>query len=252
MLIVLPPSETKRDGGADARLDLASLRFAKLRPRRAELVRAVRTLARDPSATIAALKLGRTQHDEVIRNRRVTLSPTMPALDRYTGVIFDALDAPTLSSAARAFAGEHLIIQSALFGPIGALDAIPAYRLSHDSRLPSEVLTSGSLKKHWAPLGSRALAGEPGLLLDFRSEGYVALSPVDARPNSYFLRVVTAGDDGAVRALNHFNKHAKGELTRALLESGVDFATIGEIIDWARLSGLDLAQTGEGEISLTV
>lgn len=252
MLIVLPPSETKRDGGTDARLDLASLRFAKLRPRRAELVRAVRTLARDPSATIAALKLGSTQHDEIARNRRVTLSPTMPALDRYTGVLFDALDAPTLSSSARAFAGEHLIIQSALFGPIGALDPIPAYRLSHDSRLPAGFLASGSLKKHWAPLGSRALAGERGLLLDFRSEGYVALSPVDARPDSHFLRVVSAGDDGTVRALNHFNKHAKGELTRALLQTGIDFASIDEVIDWARSEGFDLTQTGRAEISVTV
>lgn len=176
----------------------------------------------------------------------------MPALDRYTGVLFDALDASTLSSSARVFAGEHLIIQSALFGPIGALDAIPAYRLSYDSRLPAELLASGSLKKHWAPLGSRALAGEPGLLLDFRSEGYVALSPVDARPKSYFLRVVSAGDDGTVRALNHFNKHAKGELTRALIEAGSNFASIDDVINWARAEGFNLAQSGRAEISLTV
>ncbi|MCU1480160.1 MAG: Peroxide stress protein YaaA, partial [Subtercola sp.] len=28
----------------------------------------------------------------------------MPAIDRYTGVVFDALDAPTLSASAREFA----------------------------------------------------------------------------------------------------------------------------------------------------
>ena len=235
----------------DARLDVASLRFAKLRPRRAELVRAVRTLARDSSATITALKLGPTQHDEITRNRRVTLSPTMPALDRYTGVVFDALDAATLTPSARSFAGDHLIIQSALFGPIGALDAIPAYRLSHDSRVPSALLASGSLKKHWAPLGSRALAGEPGLLLDFRSEGYVALSPVDDRPKSFFLRVVTAGPDGTVRTLNHFNKHVKGELTRALLDAGIEFETIDEV--WGGSgAGFDLAVTGSAELTLTL
>ncbi|GGF25565.1 peroxide stress protein YaaA [Subtercola lobariae] len=231
----------------DARLDLASLRFAKLRPRRAELIRAVRTLARDPEATIAALKLGRTQHDEISRNRRLTLSPTMPALDRYTGVLFDAIDAPSLTPAARQFAGQHLIVQSALFGPIGALDHVPAYRLSHDSRVPGFAL-----KKHWAPGGSRALADEPGLLLDFRSEGYVALSPVDARPNSYFLRVNAVGPDGEVRALNHFNKTAKGRLTRALLEAGLDFDTVDDAVDWARGAGFALGRTAPAEITLTV
>ncbi|MEF2978212.1 YaaA family protein [Subtercola sp. YIM 133946] len=247
MLVVLPPSETKRDGGTDDRLDVSSLRFARLRPRRAELVRAVRTLARDREATIAALKLGRTQYDEIDRNRRLTLSPTMPALDRYTGVVFDAIDAPTLTADALGFAGEHVVIQSALFGPIGALDRIPAYRLSHDSRLPGV-----SLKKHWGPGGSRALLDEPGLLLDLRSEGYVALSPVNDRPNSYFLRVLTVGDDGAVRALNHFNKTAKGRLTRALLDAGISFDAVDDLIDWARAAGFDLTRSGPAELSLVV
>jgi cytoplasmic iron level regulating protein YaaA (DUF328/UPF0246 family) len=247
LLVVLPPSETKRDGGEDDRLDVGSLRFSRLRPRRAELVRAVRTLARDPEATISALKLGRTQHDEIARNRRVTLSPTMPAIDRYTGVVFDALDAPTLSASAREFAGEHLVIQSALFGPIGALDRVPAYRLSHSSRVPGI-----SLKNHWAAGGSRALAEQPGLLLDFRSEGYVALSPVDDRANSFFLRVFAVSDDGAVRALNHFNKAAKGQLTRAMLDAGIDFDSVDDLVQWARTAGFDLVRSGPAEISLTV
>ena len=60
----------------------------------------------------------------------------MPAIDRYTGVLFDALDAPSLDADAREFARETVVVHSALFGLVGALDEIPAYRLSHDSRLP--------------------------------------------------------------------------------------------------------------------
>ena len=89
---------------------------------------------------MAALKLGRTQASEVDRNRALTSSPTMPALDRYTGVLYDALDAPTLAPAAREFAGRHVLWHSARFGPVGALDLVPAYRLSHDSRLTGHPL----------------------------------------------------------------------------------------------------------------
>ncbi|TIH34525.1 YaaA family protein [Subtercola vilae] len=248
MLVLLPPSETKRDGGALDRLDLSSLSFAGLKTRRAELVRAVRLLARDADATIAALKLGRTLGAvEVERNRRLTLSPTMPALDRYTGVVFDALSAESLPVAARQFAGAHVAVHSALFGPIRVGDSIPAYRLSHDSRVPGLPL-----KKHWAAAASAVLAREPGLLLDFRSEGYVALGPVDARPNTHFLRVFSVGTDGKRRALNHFNKKAKGELTRALVLAGVDFASVDELLAWAPGAGFDLRLTPDGDLALMV
>ena len=250
MLILLPPSETKRDGGTDDRLDLSSLSFPKLKTRRAELVRAVRSLARDAAATAAALKLSPALAAvEVARNKRLTLSPTMPVLDRYTGVVFDAFDAPTLSPDARDFALSHVGVHSALFGPLLAGDSIPAYRLSHDSRVPALPVP---LRKYWAAGASAALAAHPGLLLDFRSEGYVALGPVDARPNSFFLRVYSEGPDGSRRALNHFNKSAKGRLTRALVDSRIDFASIDDLVGWAPSAGFDLRISGPSELALTV
>jgi cytoplasmic iron level regulating protein YaaA (DUF328/UPF0246 family) len=305
LLILLPPSETKRDGGTDDRLDLSSLGFPKLKTRRADLVRAVRALARDPLAAASALKLSPgLAAVEVERNRRLTLSPTMAVLDRYTGVVFDGLDAPSLPPAARAFALEHVGVHSALFGPVLAGDRIPAYRLSHDSRVPAvaaspvgatrptvpvpptgaapstgvapslgaapsvgaassvgagpsvgaapRMAPTLSLKKHWAGAVSAALSAHPGLLLDFRSEGYVALGPVDARPNSYFLRVFTVGPGGERRALNHFNKKAKGELTRALVLAGIDFAAVDDLIAWADSAGFDLRLSAPGELTLTV
>src|SRR4030095_5058044 len=135
MLLLLPPSETKRDGGGGGALDLASLSHAGLTELRAELVERVTTLAGDHDAAMRALKLGPRQAPEVERNRRLRDSPTMPAIDRYTGVLFDALDASSLSNAARSFAGDTVLVHSALFGLVGALDPIPAYRLSHDSRV---------------------------------------------------------------------------------------------------------------------
>jgi cytoplasmic iron level regulating protein YaaA (DUF328/UPF0246 family) len=244
MLILLPPSETKRTGGQDPRLAVASLRFPGLSALRRALVKDVALLARDKDASMFALKLGPRLADEVGRNLVLDRSPTMPALDRYTGVLYDALDASSLSLEARAFAGEHLVIHSALFGPVSALDGIPAYRLSHDSRLPGI-----QLKRYWSQAVSREL-GNHRLILDLRSEGYVGLGPVAGNPQAFFLRVVTVGPDGTVRAVNHFNKSAKGLFVRQLLIEGRDFDSVDELLAWAESTGIGLTLGGLGELVL--
>lgn len=247
MLVLLPPSETKRSGGGFLPLELESLSFPALTARRRVLVHALAELAGDPDATVRALKLGRTQLAEVGRNAALRSSATTPVIDRYTGVLYDALAADTLSADARAFAGRHLLVHSALLGPVGGLDRVPAYRLSHDSRLPGLPL-----KKHWASDVSAVLEGAGGLLLDLRSEGYVALGPAARHDQRYFLRVVTEGADGRTRALNHFNKQAKGVLTRALLENGQDFGTVDELIAWAGAAGIILRPGSGSELELVV
>lgn len=245
MLILLPPSETKKQGGTGRSLSLDLLRFPALTTARRALTDDVVALSADTAAAVVALKLGPKQHAEVEANRVLWESPTLPALDRYTGVLFDALDAGTLSAGARAFAGRHLVIHAALLGPVGALDPIPAYRLSHDSRVPGRPL-----KRHWRAVVESSLAAVPGLVLDLRSEAYVALGPAPA--GAHFLRVLTENPGGVRRALNHFNKKAKGEFTRALLEAGIVFGTADELLAWAPTAGFRLERHDVGELALIV
>lgn len=235
MLLVLPPSETKRTGGALPPLRLDALSYPPLERIRAELVAAVVELAADQDAAMRALKLGPRSAAEVEHDRRLATSPTMPALDRYTGVLYDALDAPSLDADARAYAGRHVVVHSALFGLVGALDPIPAYRLSHDSRVPGR-----RLKQLWREPIAAALAAHDGLVVDLRSEGYVELGP--APPGSVFVRVVAVDGDGRKRALNHFNKRAKGEFTRALLSARPEpLDDVDALIAWARSAGFELS-----------
>jgi cytoplasmic iron level regulating protein YaaA (DUF328/UPF0246 family) len=241
MLILLPPSETKRDGGDEGtKLDYRRLRFPELQAARRATVSAVRTLSRDREASIRALGLGPTQHDEVARNRAIGRSATMAAVDRYTGVLFDALDAGSLDDGARAYLAENVVIHSAVLGPIGALDPIPAYRLSHDSRLPGL-----RLKALWAGPAAKAIARSDGLILDARSEAYAELGPAPAEARSAFLRVVSEDDGGRRRALNHFNKHAKGELVRSLALAGERFDSVDGLLAWGRRNGVRL-EPGQG------
>ncbi len=251
LLLLLPPSETKRDGGApgsaldvDALLDAddAAMRDARL----STLASLEQLVAGDAAHAARALGVGpKIAETELARDRAVRTSPVMPALERYTGVLFDALDAPTLSAAARERAGRHVRIHSALLGLLGADDPVPAYRLSHSSRLPG-----GSLKRRWVPAIGAALERHEGPLVDLRSEGYGALGPLPARPDAVFVRVVAEAADGAVRALNHFNKKSKGLLVRDLLEHGTLPDDVDGLIEAAADTGWTLRRGAPGELEL--
>ena len=70
MLILLPPSETKREGGTEGtRLTLRDLGFPQLGAARRTALAALEELSRDPVAAAAALKLGPTQAHETERAR---------------------------------------------------------------------------------------------------------------------------------------------------------------------------------------
>jgi cytoplasmic iron level regulating protein YaaA (DUF328/UPF0246 family) len=233
MKILLPPSETKREGGLDAPLELASLSLPSLNVHRSAVLDALVDLAADEDASRRVLKLSDRQRGEIAHNRRLRSAPTMPAVDRYTGVLFDALDAPSLSEASRRWLGEHVWIHSAPLGPVGALDAVPTYRLAAGTSLPGLP----ALRRHWAEPTSEAIAdASPPFVLDLRSEAYVALGPVPDTVPSAYVRVVTEYG----RALNHFNKKSKGLLVRALAEDRPDVASLRSLRRWADDRGLVL------------
>lgn len=242
MLILLPPSETKRTGGSGV-LHVDSLRGgAELAAVRAAVREALVELSADPAAAAKPLKLGVKNHGELEHNLRLGESGVMPSIERYTGVLYDALDAQSLDGVARSWIDARVLIQSALFGLISASDEIPAYRLSAGSRLPA---LGEPLKRVWSRAHDRVALDDGGLVLDLRSQDYVALAPLPDGVG-YFLNVVQRGPDGAVRALNHFNKAAKGDLVRRLAMANADPSTAAELVDWGAAAGLEL-QVDEGD-----
>ena len=247
--IILPPSETKRPGGDGPPLDLSALALPELLVARQQVVAALIGLAGDEQQARRVLKLSSRQLDDIGRNRALASAGTLPAVDRYTGVLFDALDASTLSSASRRWLGAHVWIHSAPFGLIGALDPIPAYRLAAGTSLPGVP----ALRRHWADVTTEAMAGEePPFVLDLRSEAYVALGPVPTTVASAYVRVVV-DDEGGSRALNHFNKKSKGLLVRALAEDRPRLTSRRSFRTWAEKHGV-VVRDGEdaGTLELVV
>lgn len=245
MKILLPPSETKRTGGADQPIDPQALALASLASHREAVIDALVVLSADAEASRRVLKLSDRQLGDIGHNLALRTAATMPAVDRYTGVLFDALDAAQLSAPARRWLGAHVLIHSAPFGPISALDPIPSYRLAAGTSLPGVA----PLRRHWADAVSCALAEEEAsFILDLRSQAYVALGPVPASVPSAYVRVVT--EQG--RALNHFNKKSKGELVRALAEDRPGVHSGTALLKWATGRGITLREVSEGSMELVV
>jgi cytoplasmic iron level regulating protein YaaA (DUF328/UPF0246 family) len=249
MLVLLPPSETKTAGGEPGTsLDIRRLSFPAQNSVRSALLLQVLELSGDEAAARAALKLGPKGAPEVQRNRDVLHSPLMPALQRYTGVLFDALDPASLAPAAHSWVMGNLAVFSALLGVIRASDPIPAYRLSFDSKL-----SGGPLAAQWGTVGSDLWEEVPGFVLDLRSEGYRKLAPVPAR-RGVFVALVQDGPPGSRPALGHANKSVKGTLVRALAESAAELESIHDVVSWGSAHGysFDPESLRDGVMDLVV
>ena len=231
MWILLPPSETKSEGGDGGPLELERMSFTELNPARKELVGELVALASDVPASRAALGLSERQDAEVARNGALWSAPTRPALRRYTGVLYDALDAGSLRTAAAARAAERLVVNSALFGLLRAGDPVPAYRLSAGSELPGR----GTLAAFWRPALEPVLAELPGLVVDLRSGSYAALGRV---PGAVGVRVLTERPDGSRSVVSHHNKATKGRVARLLAGGRAEPTDVAGLLRVLRRAGL--------------
>jgi cytoplasmic iron level regulating protein YaaA (DUF328/UPF0246 family) len=221
VLIVLPPSEGKTAPTQGRRLSLRSLGFPSLTPTRDSIITAVTDLCLGPASKArTTLGISARQDAELEHNTRLRSSACAPAAEVYTGVLYEALDWHSLTSAQRKRAGDRVAIASALFGLVRPTDAIPAYRLSADTTLPGV----GRLRTAWSAVLPDALAAAAprGIVWDLRSSAYVSLGPVpkELAERTVISRVLQ--DTGAKRVVvSHHNKATKGRLTRAMLSGAV-------------------------------
>ncbi len=196
---------------------MKSLSFDELDQVRGSVIDALSTLCRGPRAKArTTLGVSARLDDEIQRNADVRTAPCAPAGEIYTGVLYDALDWPTLTAADRNRAAKRVAIASALFGLLRPTDQIPAYRLSADTTLPG----IGRLRTTWSKVIPQAIAAAAprGVVWDLRSSAYVALGPVPAHlaDRTAITRVLQVSGSRRV-VVSHHNKATKGRLTRTLL-----------------------------------
>jgi len=152
-------------------------------------------------------------------NRAVADSPTMPAIERYTGVLYDALDAATLTAVAHRRLNARVRIFSGLWGVVAPSDMIPDYKLKMGASLPR----LGKLSTWWrARLGQELDEAARGRVVwDLRPNEHAAAWRIGDTPSERI--VVEFLEERAGRGLvtvSHSNKLLKGALTRHLVSIG--------------------------------
>ena len=220
MLVVLPPSETKApDPRRGAPVDLAALSAPSLAPARERVLDALAAVSVRPDA-LEVLGAGPALAAAVAANAHLRTRPAVPAARLYRGVLFDALDLPSLPAAAQ----RRVLLVSALWGALTPRDRVPGYRLSMGTDLPG----TGPLAAFWRPHLDAAL--EPaGLVVDCRSAAYAAAW----QPRPAVLErtaAVRVSRDG--RVVSHSAKHTRGLVARHLLtRPGRAPRTPGQLLD---------------------
>ncbi len=210
MLILLPPSESKAVRRRGHPVDPATLSFPELADTRRRVAAALREVSRSSDAP-ALLGVSANLLDDIARNLVLDSAPAAAAAEVYTGVLYDALDLPSLATAARRRANRWLVVVSALYGAVRVTDRIAAYRLAMGVSLPD----LGPLAALWRPELSRVLPEVVGrgVVVDCRSAPYAAAwpPPRDLAPRWVQVRVPGA---------SHFAKHTRGLVARHLCLAG--------------------------------
>jgi cytoplasmic iron level regulating protein YaaA (DUF328/UPF0246 family) len=236
-IVLLPPSESKKSPVSGPKLNLEALTFPQLAQKRdqviADLVKL--SLGKQPKA-LATLGISKKQEFELVRNQTLLTSKTAPAWQIYSGVLFEALDAESLTAPQLKKLCKLTYVQSALFGLVSFCDLIPAYRLSGDSVLPK----IGSLPKFWGSVCTALLAQESELIIDLRSGTYTKLGPLPVGQTSVVPKILQRMKSGPPKIVSHHNKATKGRILRELVQSKTKVKTIDDLAKVISALGADV------------
>ena len=196
------------------RVDLSVLLFPELADARSEVIRALQALGGGDYAA-AVLGLGKKSAEDAALNLALETAPCAPAIELYTGVLYDHLDAATLAPDTRARLEGSTWIASGLFGVVRTTDLLPNHRLAVGTKLPG----IGSLAAWWRPRLRDALpdlAGET--IIDCRSGGYRAAYPA---AEAHVVEIAVVEERAAGRkVITHMAKKWRGLAVRHLVEVG--------------------------------
>jgi cytoplasmic iron level regulating protein YaaA (DUF328/UPF0246 family) len=214
-MLLLPPSEGKAESGNRRRAAWApdSGSFGRhLGDRRAEVVAAL-VAARGGNEKLLGVK-GHHLVRALSANTSLVGAPTLPAWQRYTGVVWDHLDPDTLPAPAR----RQIVVVSGLLGVVRGDDPVPDYRL----KMGAHLAPLGKLSTWWREAVTAEIArlARRHVIVDLLPQEHrAAWDPTSSNVPIEAISVSLIDPTGAPGG--HFAKAAKGELARAILLDGL-------------------------------
>jgi len=217
MLVLLPPSEGKARGGSARRQrwvpDAGSF-GASLGHRRAALASALVDLDGGSEKLLGV----RGDHLDRAQSANMSLvgSPTLPAWQRYTGVVWDHLDPASLPASAL----RQIVVVSGLLGLVRGDDPVPDYRL----KMSASIAPFGKLASWWRDTLSQELArtARRRVVVDLLAQEHRSALALGAHNNIDNIDIITITlVESSGKPGGHGAKAAKGELARALLVDGL-------------------------------
>ena len=217
-VVLLPPSEGKAPGGDGPAVMWHGGRFGSvLADARVQVRNSVRRVLREPAAAGRLLGVGGAHLDRALDEwRHLDSAPTLPAVQRYSGVVWGGIGIDTLPASARRRLMARVVVPSGLWGLVAAGDLIPAYRLKMGARVPP----LGLLSAWWRPLVTEALVDRVGRgrIIDLLPQEHAAAIDVSAFRAGAHVRVdIVDEGPGGRRSVGHAGKSLKGALARAVL-----------------------------------
>ena len=246
-LILLPPSEGKSSGGEARALDITSLSFSSLNETRKLMIRSLVDASSKPEYALRLLGLrGRSLETAKLDNLSVENTLTKPAIERYTGVMFDAIGYPSFNDAEKVIFDESVFVMSGLFGMVRPTDMIPIYKLKMGAKLHEDKACSSI----WKPLLTEiiALEGKDRVIWDLLPvEHSAAWDPLGVTAAARFtVKFVQRRPDGNLKTVSHWSKTLKGALVRFLIsnaeESGSPETAMTSVSSFVHPEGYELSE----------
>jgi cytoplasmic iron level regulating protein YaaA (DUF328/UPF0246 family) len=239
-LVLLPPSEGKAPGGRGPAWQPGTM-AVDLDDQRLQLIEELQAAMRGAAAARGRLLgvKGDALAAATEANLAVRTSPTAPAIERYTGVLYGELDAASLPPAARRRLPRSVLVLSGLWGLVAPGDDIPDYKL----KMGANLGPTGRLASWWREPLTEALAQIARGRVVWNllpAEHDAAWRPGDVHMRAHrTVRFLERRPDGSLRAVSHWNKLLKGALVRFLLEH--PHAGLDDLADWQHPLGYRLA-----------
>jgi hypothetical protein len=164
MIILIPPSEGKASGGT----------LPPLQELKEPSLSLWNELIETQDEKLLGVK-GIALERAITANKTLLSEKTLPAIERYTGVVYKGIAYSSLTEQEQTYINKHVRIVSALFGLVKPLDPLPEYKLKIDKLGAAKVWrahTKKELKSEWVidllPQAHRkAVSYEKGIKVDF-------------------------------------------------------------------------------------